>query len=177
MFVDNSEELAQNKLLLLYIIDKSPKPLTNAEITEFVLDNNYMNFFLVQQFLSELVETNFLKYSDENEKNYYILLNKGKLTLDYFDNRIPKDIKDDIDKKLKIKKIEIMREKQIRGSYIKKNDKEYVVTLKLVEGDTTLFNIDLNVANINQAKLICDNWKKNPDSIYQDILDSIIKLR
>ena len=44
MFTENTEELAQNKLLLLFIINKS-KPLTNEEITEFILENNYMNYF------------------------------------------------------------------------------------------------------------------------------------
>ena len=34
MFLENTEELAQNKLLLLYIINKSNRPLTNNEITE-----------------------------------------------------------------------------------------------------------------------------------------------
>ena len=45
MFIENTESLAQNKLLLLYIIDKSENSLTNEEITEFLLENNYMNIF------------------------------------------------------------------------------------------------------------------------------------
>lgn len=62
MFLENTEELAQNKLLLLYIIDKSNSSLTNNELTELVLKNNYMNYFLVQQYLSELIESGFIEY-------------------------------------------------------------------------------------------------------------------
>ena len=36
MLIENTEELAQNKLLLLYIIDRPQVPLSNSEITEFV---------------------------------------------------------------------------------------------------------------------------------------------
>ena len=32
MFIENTEDLAQNKLLLLYIIDKSEKPLTSEKL-------------------------------------------------------------------------------------------------------------------------------------------------
>lgn len=175
MFIDSTEELAQNKLLLLYIIDKSEIPLTNGEITEFVLENNYMNYFLVQQFLSELTRSKFIEYSRKEEKERYTILKKGKLTLDYFIHRIPIKIKNDIDKKIEMKKEELKRKTQIIGDYFKKNKNEYVVNLKLVEKDSTLFSLCINVVSSKQAKMICDNWKSNPDKIYQEILNTLIK--
>ncbi|HHV25630.1 DUF4364 family protein [Anaerosalibacter bizertensis] len=175
MFIDSTEELAQNKLLLLYIIDKSEIPLTNGQITEFVLENNYMNYFLVQQFLSELTRSKFIEYSRKEEKERYTILKKGKLTLNYFIHKIPDEIKNDIDKKFEVKKEELKRETQIIGDYFKKNKNEYVVNLKLVEKDSTLFSLYLNVVSSEQAKMICNNWKSNPDKIYQEILNTLIK--
>ena len=175
MFIDSTEELAQNKLLLLYIIDKSEIPLTNGQITEFVLENNYMNYFLVQQFLSELTRSKFIEYSRKEEKERYTILKKGKLTLNYFIHKIPDEIKNDIDKKFEVKKEELKRETQIIGDYFKKNKNEYVVNLKLVEKDSTLFSLYLNVVSSEQAKMICNNWKSNPDKIYQKILNTLIK--
>ena len=67
MFNDNTEELAQNKLILLYIIDKSQSSLSNSQITEIVLEDNYMNYFLIQQFLSELVKSKFIEYTKNKE--------------------------------------------------------------------------------------------------------------
>lgn len=175
MFIENTEELAQNKLLLLYIIDKSEVPLTNAQITEFVLENNYMNYFLIQQFLSELVNSKFVEYSKKDVKECYTLLSKGKTTLNYFIDRIPESIKKDINDKFEVKKQEIKRETQIIGDYFKKSDTEYVVNLKLVENDVSLFSLYLNVVSSNQAKLICNNWKSNPNYVYQEILKTLIK--
>ncbi|MCR2045334.1 DUF4364 family protein [Anaerosalibacter massiliensis] len=175
MFIDSTEELAQNKLLLLYIIDKSDAPLTNGEITEFVLENNYMNYFLVQQFLSELIESKFIEYTKKEGKERYTILKKGKLTLNYFINKIPNEVKKDIDIKFQVKKEEIERETQIIGDYYKKGKNEYVVNLKLVEKDSTLFSLYLNVVSSQQAKMICDNWKSSPDKVYQEILNTLIK--
>lgn len=175
MFIDSTEELAQNKLLLLYIIDKSEIPLTNGEITEFVLENNYMNYFLVQQFLSELVDSKFIEYSKKEDKERYTQLKKGELTLNYFLHKIPNEIKKDINEKFEVKKEETKRETQIIGDYFKKNENEYVVNLKLVERDCTLFSLYLNVVSSEQAKMICDNWKTSPDKVYQEILNTLIK--
>ena len=61
MFIENTEELAQNKLLLLYVIKVSKTPFDNNRITEFMLEKNYMNYFLVQQYLSELINSNFIE--------------------------------------------------------------------------------------------------------------------
>ncbi len=44
-FFDNTQELAQNKLLLLYIVNESYTPLSNEKITEIVLEKDYMNYF------------------------------------------------------------------------------------------------------------------------------------
>jgi len=174
MFTENTEELAQNKLLLLYIIDKSQTPFSNSQITEFVLENNYMNYFLVQQFLSELVESKFIEYTKNKGKEVYILSNKGKIVLDFFIDRIPKQLIKDVNDKFQIKLEKIKRETQVIGDYYMKGESEYIVYLKLVENDTTLFSLNLNVVSSEQAKMICENWKSKPDSVYQNILSTLI---
>ena len=81
MFIENTEELAQNKLLLLYIIDKSSVQLSNQDITELILEKNYMNYFLIQQYLSELVRTSFIEVVESDSKKVYKVLEKGSITL------------------------------------------------------------------------------------------------
>ena len=54
-----NQELAENKLLLLYIFDKIQLPVSNNLITEIVLENNLFNYFHIQQYLSELVTSDF----------------------------------------------------------------------------------------------------------------------
>lgn len=173
MFVENTEELAQNKLLLLYIIDKSEKPLTNEEITEFVLENNYMNYFLIQQYLSELVNSKFIEYANKEDKKVYIILDKGRVTLYYFEDRIPTNIKVDISNKFIEQKNIEKRATQVIGEYFKKDEYEYTVNLKLVENEDTLFSLYLNVTTAKQAKKICDTWKDNTEYIFKNILNML----
>ncbi|MBZ2175588.1 DUF4364 family protein [Schnuerera sp. xch1] len=174
MFFENSEELAQNKLLLLYIIDKSKKLLTNEQLTEFVLKEDYMNYFLVQQYLSELVSANFLEYADTKDKKVYHLLNKGKATLSYFENRISQSIKDNINDRFKQINKNEKKATQVSAEYFKKNNNEFVVNLKLIENTETLFSLYLNVATIKQAEKICEIWKDNTEYIYKNILNMLV---
>ena len=173
MFMENTEELAQNKLLLLYIIDKFENSLTNEEITEFVLEKNFMNYFLIQQYLSELVNSDFIEYINKEDKKVYLLLNKGKITLSYFEDRISTKVKKEIsDKFAEIKEDEKIAT-QVTGEYFEKNENEYVVNLKLIENTETLFSLYLNVATVKQAQTICTTWKNNTEYIYKNILNML----
>lgn len=175
MFIENTEELAQNKLLLLYIIKLSPNKYTKNEITEFVLGKNYMNYFLIQQYLTELTNANFIESIKDDSTETYNLLEKGENTLSFFEDRISQDIKNELQLLFdKDKKEKVIETQIVCDSYAKENN-QYVVNLKLVEKEETLFSLYLDVANEKQANLICENWKRKPDLIYQNIINILIK--
>ena len=44
------------KLIILYMLQNSEGDLTNSQITDFILDRKYTNYFQLQQAISELVE-------------------------------------------------------------------------------------------------------------------------
>ena len=44
------------KLIILYMLQNSDGDLTNSQITDFILDRKYTNYFQLQQAVSELVE-------------------------------------------------------------------------------------------------------------------------
>ena len=171
MFFENTNELAQHKLLLLYILDKVDLPIDNSEVTQFVLENNYMNYFIAKQYLSELKESKFIDIVKENNKESYKLSPIGKEALNYFKSRIPLEIMEEIDEKYMKKKEEMIKETQLISHYYKKDESQYIVVLKVIERDLTLFNLSLNVVSNKQAKFICDNWRNNPEVIYKNILD------
>ena len=42
------EQLTLYKLMILYLIEKVDFPLSNSQISEFILDKGYTNYFTVQ---------------------------------------------------------------------------------------------------------------------------------
>ncbi|MGL4873967.1 MAG: DUF4364 family protein, partial [Clostridium sp.] len=45
MHKESSLELAENKLLVLYILKLLKQPITNTQLTEIVLENSFINYF------------------------------------------------------------------------------------------------------------------------------------
>ena len=168
MFIENTEELAQNKLLLLYVIKVSKTPFDNNRITEFMLEKNYMNYFLVQQYLSELINSNFIEVINQDSEEIYKIVEKGEVALSYFEERIPDKVKTELnDEFIKAEK----EETEIITEYYEKENNQFVVNLKLVENEETLFSVYLDVATKKQADLICTRWKENTEYIYQSIVN------
>ena len=55
------EQLTLYKLMILYLIEKVDFPLSNSQISEFILDKGYTNYFTVQRAFHELEEENMLR--------------------------------------------------------------------------------------------------------------------
>lgn len=172
MLSDNTEEVVQHKLLLLYIIKLSPKSYTKEELTEFILDKNYMNYFTIQQYLGELLEGEFI--SIENDEKKYAILEKGEVILNYFIAKISPSIIEELEQEFKLQQIIAKKETQVIAEYFQKENDQYTVNLKLVENEDTLFSLYIEVPTIEQATEICEKWKDNTQSIYQNIINMLI---
>ena len=94
---ENSAELAENKLLVLYVIKSLKQPISNTQLTEIILENNFINYFTLQQYISELEYSNFVKYIEKNEKKLISITDKGENVLSFFNDRIAPIKRDIID--------------------------------------------------------------------------------
>ena len=56
----DGEVLAENKVLILYILNKMENPITNDGLLRLVLAVMDMNYFYFQQFLLDLIERNYI---------------------------------------------------------------------------------------------------------------------
>ena len=72
------------KLIILYMLQNSEGDLTNSQITDFILDRKYTNYFQLQQAVSELVEADLVEMSSQSNRTYYRLTEEGKNTLNIF---------------------------------------------------------------------------------------------
>ena len=45
------------KLIILYMLDRVDFPLTNSQISEFVLTKKYTNYFTLQESINDLIDS------------------------------------------------------------------------------------------------------------------------
>ena len=56
----NRESLKLYKLMIMYMLDNLPFPLTTSQLSEFIVANKYTSYFQLQQSINELVEGSYI---------------------------------------------------------------------------------------------------------------------
>lgn len=172
MFKDMTE-LAENKLLLLYIFCKLDMQVSNSCITQIILENNLINYFTLQQYLSELIESGFIKLFKEGRHSYLSLTDMGQETLKFFNNRIPSNKKEIVDEYLDKNYKKAKDTIRVISEFEPKGDKDFVVTLKLNKGEKNLLEIKLPALTREEAKDMCGKLKEKSDALYKNIIELI----
>lgn len=162
------------KLIILSMLDRVDFPLTNAQISDFILTKEYTNYFTLQQVLSELTETALAEEHTVRNSTYYQMTEKGKETLDFFGHMVSAAIQEDITKYFKENAIALREEMSVRADYFENNHEEYSVRLCVMEKDSALIDLTLSVPTERQANSICDNWKKKNQKLYAYLMQELL---
>ena len=91
-----SEPMTLYKLMILYMLKQVKFPLTNSNISDFFVSKEYTTYFIVQQALSELLESNLLSVENINNNSRYEMTKEGKEALSFFEKQISPAIITDI---------------------------------------------------------------------------------
>lgn len=167
---DNSLNLAENKLLLLHIIDKIDLPISNIQLTEIVLENNLINYFTLQEYIDELISSNLIVKVNQNDKDRLMISNKGKEVLSLFKNRLSAEDINKLDSYIDVKMNLIKRKATISADYTIENSNSYVVSLSACENNIPLMELKVTVASNKQARELCNKWKTNTSDLYTKII-------
>lgn len=162
------------KLIVLYMLQKVDFPLTNAQISEFILDRGYTTYFTLQSVLSELSESGMVHQETIRNTSYYTLTDAGAEALHYFQNRVSKMIRDDIDKYIADKKMELRDEVSVIADYYKNTADEYSVRCIVKEKYANPIDLTITVPDEAQAKIVCRNWKTKCQKIYETVMKELL---
>lgn len=172
--LDNSNETAERKLILLYLLEKLNIELSNLQIIKIALENSLMNYFFLQHYIDELVSMGMINIKIIENKKLYSITTKGKQSLSFFNNKIPISTRSRIDKAVYEIRKKIKNETLITADYITESENEFIVMLGIHEDGFPLMDLKLTVGTKKDAVNICDNWKNNSQFIYSQILDSFM---
>ncbi|MDD2573278.1 MAG: DUF4364 family protein [Bacillota bacterium] len=164
------EELAENKLVLLYILSETGMPLSKNQITQVVLENSLMNYFSMQQFLAELVQRGLVVRYEDMGRHLYRIQREGLKTLRLFSDRISLKLKETLRKYLQEKEMLLRRETRAHSSYSADEGGSFSIVLRLTRGEDPSMEIKLKTDTENGSKEICSNWNTDAEALYQGII-------
>ena len=168
------EGLAENKVLILYLLNKLPDGIKNDNLYKIVSSANNMNYFYFQELLTDLIESNFVGSFTKDEDTIIKITSDGQNALSLTKSLLPGILKLKADNVFKEELSNIAEESSIITEYIPKDEKNYTVKCKIIEKNEAIFEVSTFAGSRDRAKQISDNWKNNANNIYPKILNLLL---
>lgn len=170
----NSEATTLYKLMIIYMLSKVNFPLSNNQISEFMLDKQYTTYFALQEVLSALSEDGFIQVMNYRNSTQYKLTQEGSETIAFFNSKISNAIREEIDAYLKENKYDLKCEVGTTSDYYRSTSGDYVAHCQVKEGDTNLIELNISVPLEEQADAMCAKWKEASQEIYDYIIHKLM---
>ncbi len=168
-----SEAFTLYKLIILYMLEQVDFPLTNGQISEFILDKGYTTYFTLQQAISDMVEAGFIREESTHNRTLYHLTEEGTETIRYFKTNISSAIRQDVDMFLKEKAYELRNAVAVKADYYPSKN-EFTVRCQINEGDSPLIELLISVPSEAEAISVTNNWNARHQEIYAQIMASLL---
>lgn len=162
------------KLMILYILSRVDFPLSNAQLTAFILEKEYTNYFNIQRAIAELLDDEYIAAKTIRNSSLYMITDSGKETLLFFDNLVSPGIKEDIDQYLIENKYKLKEEVSSPSDYRQIKKGEFSVRLSVIERDTHIIDLTLSVPTEEEAVTMCNNWNAKSSDIYTYLMSSLL---
>ncbi len=169
-----AELLTLYKLIILYMLDRVDFPLSNSQISDFMLNKEYTTYFKLQQALSELTDAGFIREEPVRNRTLYNLTDDGASTIGLFRKNISQAIRQDVNDYLKEKQFELKNEVSVKSDYYRNTNREYSVRCQVIEGALPLIDLTITVPSEEEAKTISKNWYQKNQEIYAQIMTSLL---
>ena len=163
------------KLTILYMLDKAGFPLTYTQISNFFLEQEYTDYFRVQEVIGDLVNADLINFESTHSNTQYTLTAAGRETLGFFKDKITDGIENDVKRFFEKNKLEFRQENFILADYYKTTNQNYDVRCQVRSDSTTVLDLTLAVTTKEQAEAICNNWKNSNEDVYAYLMDILLK--
>lgn len=168
------EGLAENKVLILYILNKLQDGIKNDNLYKIVSSTNNMNYFYFQELIADLIESSLVGSFTNDEDTIIKITSDGQNALSLTKSLLPGILKLKADNIFKKEISNIAEESSVITEYIPKDEKNYTVKCRIVEKNETIFEVSTFAGSRDRAKQISDNWKNNANNIYPKIMSLLL---
>ena len=162
------------KLTILCMLDKAGFPLSNTQISNFFLEQEYTDYFRVQEVIGNLVDSGLILAVPTHSNTQYSLTAAGKETLGFFKDKISDGILRDIQKFFEENRIQFRQENSVVADYYKTTQQDYAVRCQVRSDGRAVIDLTLAVKTREQAEAICHQWKNKNEDVYAYLMDLLL---
>ena len=163
---DNATALAENKVLILYILNLIDNDIRQDDLFKITSINN-INYFYFKQILTDLIDSKLVGIHTKEEEQFIRITSEGKTAYILTKDVLPGIMKLKADNIFKKEFASIEEESSIIAEFIPKDENNYTIKCKIVENSETIFEVKTFAGSRERAKRIVDNWNKTQNLFIQ----------
>ena len=149
-------------------------PIVYDKLFELLKEKGYTTYFTLQQAISEMVSTGFIREESTHNRTFYHLTDEGAQTLKFFKNDISSAIQEDVDSFLTKKKYELKNEVSVKSDYYQNSNGDYSVRCQVFEQGSALIDLTITAPTESEAQTMSNNWAKKNQEIYAAIMANLL---
>ncbi len=163
------------RVMILYMLDKVEYPLTGTQITDFITGKEYTNYFVVQETISNLRESELILAESTHNNTRYRLSDEGRQTLTYFVDKISPEIREEIDSYFRDNNFKLKQETNVYADYMKSSGPGWLARCQIKNREEPVLDLTLTVQTAEQARAVCANWNSQSADVYALLMDLLMK--
>jgi|GEM_PF-3085995 len=158
------------KLIVLYTLRESPKPLTSQQLAHVVLSGADINFFEIYQALEFLIMADEVyTYKGMEGAALYQLTDQGAQTAIHFYMRIPLEVREYLKHELDTMFAEIRKARQLTARPVPVGLHDFAAECRLCDNDLPLLEMNFYAGTFDDAKKMCDRFLEGHSNIYETL--------
>ena len=172
---DNATTLAENKVLILYILNLIDNDITQDNLFKIIASINNINYFYFKQVITDLIDSKLVGLHTKEKEPVIRITSEGKNAYILTKDVLPGIMKLKADNIFRKEFSSIEEESSVIAEFIPKDENNYTIKCKIVENNETIFEVKTFAGSRERAKRIVDNWNQDAKSIYPKILNLLLK--
>ncbi len=172
---NNTTALAENKVLILYILNKLSDGIIEDSLYKIISLINNVNYFYFKEVLTDLLDSKLVGILTKDEEESILkITSEGNNALSLTQDVLPGILQLKADNVIKKILSSITDETSIIAEFIPKSENDYTIKCRIIENNETIFEVKTFAGSRDRAKKIVDNWNENASKIYPQILDLLL---
>lgn len=159
------------KMLTLYILTHVAAPIDFATLTDLVMCDSGVDYFLFAEGVGELLESD---HAVKNAQELYWATDKGRRSSADLESSLPSVVRRRCDQRLVSLNAALKRRAQVRSEVRPAADGTVTVSLALDDDQGSLFALTMMAASQEDGQAIARRFTDHPDRVYNGILGVLL---
>ena len=162
------------KLTILYLLNKVEHPISGNSLSNFLLQNDFTDYFNLQQIMGELIDDGYVDKETVRNKTLYRISESGEAAIRLLDRELAPGMKSDIDRYIVDNGMELKDDLSVMSRYYQEDINRYVANMFIEEAGEKLIEMNITVPTAADAERICAKWYTASDKLYSVIMKELL---